>query len=640
MVQNTEIQPKLRQTKTNDEFWNYYQNLILTQVIPYQEKVLLDEIPGVEESHAIENFRIAAGRSQGEFYGMVFQDSDVAKWLEAVSNAIAISDDPRFRSKADEMIELIGSAQEPDGYLDTYFQIKAPDRKWTDLEEAHELYCMGHMIEASVAHFESTNEDSFLKIGCRIADCIDARFGKSKARGIPGHPEIELALMRLYHATGEKRYLKLAEYFIDERGTQPNYFKEETERRNFSISGMNPLDTEYAQNNRPVRELSEAVGHAVRAVYLYTAMADLAADIHDEKLYEACERLWDDIVKRKMYITGGIGSTVHGEAFTIPYDLPNDTVYAETCASVGVVFFAREMLQIKPDRKYADVMERELYNGVLSGMQHDGKRFFYVNPLEVDPEISGKLYGYEHVLPERPQWYACACCPTNVARCITALSKYAWGENENTIYSHLYLGGTFHSQIMKNVAVTVESEYPWKGKIHYTISGNRSDRKFTLAIRIPAWAEHVELTRNEKKADPEMKDGYALFREMDLGDQIQVTFDMPVRKIYASTRVRKDAGLAAVMRGPIVYAAEEADNGKQLYDLAFSDAEFETEMVHDPVIGSYVQVRTMGRRYTSKEDTLYTPVRPESIDQKLILIPYFLWGNRGLGEMRVFIRDY
>lgn len=643
MVHNVEHQPKLKQTVVDDTFWSYFQNLILNQVIPYQEKILKDEIPGIEKSHAIENFRIAAGLSNGDFYGMVFQDSDLAKWMEAVSNAMAISDNPWFHEKADAMIDLIGKAQDPDGYLDTFFQIKHPDQKWTNLQECHELYCMGHMIEATVAHYESTGEEKFLNIGKKTADCIDARFGKDKHRGIPGHPEIEIALLRLYHATKEKKYLNLAKYFIDERGTTPNFFEEEAKSKKIKVWDMDYGDTEYAQNNKPVRELDEAVGHAVRAVYLYTAMADLASDINDEELAKACERLWDNIVDKKMYITGGIGSTAEGEAFTINYDLPNDTAYAETCASVAMVFFAREMLQMNPNRKYADIMEKEFYNGLLSGMQHDGKRFFYVNPLEVDPTVSGKVSGYRHVLPERPQWYACACCPPNVARSITALSKYAWGENENVIYSHMYIGGVFSSSKIKGVSVKVESEYPWAGRIRYSIEANPDHRSFTMAVRIPEWAQNPIILHagQNVQIDTVMKDGYAYLSGLsEEGDNIEVTFDMPVRRIYANTCARKDAGKVAVARGPIVYALEEKDNGKQLFDLVLPpDAAFVTERKTDSIIGEYVGISACGQRCVSEMEKLYSENKPSRKTQKLMFIPYYLWGNRGPGEMSVWVRE-
>lgn len=643
MIHNIEQQPQLRQTRVDDAFWNDYQNLILEQVIPYQEQILRDQIPDIERSHAIENFRIAAGRSEGEFYGMVFQDSDLAKWMEAVSNAMAIRDNPELVAKADEMIALIGEAQEPDGYLDTYFQIKEPGRKWMNLMEAHELYCMGHMIEAAVAHYESTGDDSFLSIGCRMADCIDARFGKDKMRGVPGHPEIEIALMRLYHATKEGRHLALARYFIDERGTEPNYFAAEAEHKDFRVFDMDPNDRGYMQNDRPVREMSEATGHAVRAVYLYTAMADLAAEIGDEALYEACERLWNNVTGHKMYITGGVGSTGFGEAFTVNDDLPNDTGYAETCASVAMVFWAREMLQMHTDRRYADVMERELYNGVLSGMQHDGKRFFYVNPLEVDPHVTGVLADYRHVLPERPQWYACACCPPNVARLITALSRYAWGENEETIYAHLYLGGTYTSQTIPSVSLQVESAYPMEGQLRYTVATNPGQRSFTLAIRIPAWAQNVHLTRDGRilDADSLMADGYVYLEGMCVeGECVTLTFDLPVRRIYANTRVRLDAGLVAVMRGPMVYAAEQIDNGAGLYNLALlTNAPLIERRAQDDRMGDYIEIRGQGVRYAAQSDDLYSDTRPQPQPQELVLVPYYLWGNRGGGEMRVWMRE-
>ena len=414
---------------------------------------------------------------------------------------------------------------------------------------------------------------------------------------------------------------------------------------------MDSKDRDYAQNNKPVRELTEAVGHAVRAAYLYTAMADLAADIHDEELQAACERLWNNIVNQKMYVTGGIGSTVHGEAFTIPYDLPNDTVYAETCASVAMVFFAREMLQMNPSGRYADVMEKELYNTVLSGMQHDGTRFLYVNPLEVDPSVSGKVPGYEHVLPKRPQWYACACCPPNVSRCITALSKYAWGENAHTIYAHLYVGGSFASSCIPGVSIDVESEYPWKGNVCYTIGENKENREFTLAIRIPAWARNTAATLRLRHGEEEisrsvsveesLRDGYLYLSDLThAGDRVEIRFDMPVRRIYANPKVRKDAGLVAVMRGPIVYALEEKDNGAELYALSLPEhAQFAMEETTDPVLGTYVRLSADGYRDTSDGESLYSEKKPETVGQKLTFVPYYLWGNRGIGEMRVWVRS-
>ncbi len=364
-----------------------YQKLVREVVIPYQYQVLEDKQEGVEKSHALENLRLAAKKNRGEeltedFYGMVFQDSDVAKWLEAAAYTLGQQPDAQLEQLVDQVIALLGEAQQEDGYLNSYFTVKAPDKKWTDLQEAHELYCAGHLMEAACAHYEATGKDSLLSIMRKNADCIYEQFTKRNPRGCPGHPEVELALMRLYRATGDEKYKELCGHFLDARGQEPNYFQEEKETRGWTLWGSinEAVDTDYMQASLPVRQQKDAVGHAVRAVYLYTAMADLAGESGDQSLVDACHALWESVTHRQMYVTGGIGSTVLGEAFTVDYDLPNATVYAETCASIGLIFFARQMLQLEAKGEYADVIERALYNTVLAGMQLDGKRFFYVNP--------------------------------------------------------------------------------------------------------------------------------------------------------------------------------------------------------------------------------------------------------------------
>ena len=374
----------LRQIKIRDPFWSNLQKKIIEVVIPFQERVLNDQEEGVEKSHALDNFRIAAGLKEGEFYGMVFQDSDVAKWLEGVAYSLAVKPDPALEQRADDIIAVIEKAQQPDGYLNTYFTIKEPDHRWQNLLECHELYCAGHMMEAAVAYYEVTGKDRLLKVMERMADHIAERFGPDREHGIPGHQEVEIGLMRMYRATGKEAYKCLARYFLEERGKNPAFFEEETKRRGWEHFHMDPKDTKYNQSHATVYEQDEAVGHSVRAVYMYTAMADLAAEEKDEKLFAACRRLFDNVTEKKMFVTGGIGSTVEGEAFSVEYELPNDTNYAETCASIGLVFFAHNMLKTEKNGRYADVMERALYNGIISGMQLDGKRFFYVNPLEVN----------------------------------------------------------------------------------------------------------------------------------------------------------------------------------------------------------------------------------------------------------------
>lgn len=626
--------------KINDSFWTPIQNLIMDVVLPFQADVLEDKIPTAEKSHAVQNFRIAAGEAEGEFYGMVFQDSDVAKWLEAAAYALGIRPDGALEQKADELIALIGRAQEPDGYLNTYFSVKEPSHKWQNLLECHELYCAGHMIEAAVAYYETTGKDTFLNIMRRTADLICNRFGEGKIRGIPGHQEIELALFRLYKATGEKKYLKTAKYFLDERGKEPSYFEEELASRDWNHWGTTSENREYAQNHAPVREQKQAVGHSVRAVYMYTAMAAVAAENGDSELLSACRTLWDNIVNKRMYITGGIGSTHHLESFTIDYDLPNDTVYAETCASVAMIFFARRMLEIKPVGNYADIMELELYNGVLSGMQLDGKRFFYVNPLEVVPGVSGELPGYKHVLPQRPQWYGCACCPPNVARLLTSLGQYAWGENENCAYNHLYIGGSVDLRLAGGVSIECATSYPWENTIRYKVHLKVSKAEFTFAIRIPAWSKEFSLTVNGDLCQPEIKNGYAyITREWNVGDEIILTLCMKPRRIYANSQVRANAGCVALMRGPLVYCFEECDNGANLSALRLPRS---SEIICDnkkfDLVGDVTVLKAEGVRVESCGE-LYSDIPPENKRAGLSAIPYFAWGNRKSGGMRVWILE-
>ena len=628
----------LNQVSVKDGFWSPLQKLVVETVLPYQADALEDRVEGAEKSHAIENFRIAAGDSKEDFYGMVFQDSDLAKWLEAVAYSLIIKPNTALEQKADEVIALIGRAQESDGYLNTYFILKEPEHKWQNLQECHELYCAGHMIEAAVAYKEATGKDSFLNIMCKTADLICSRFGKGKVRGYPGHQEIELALLRLYRMTGKQEYLDTARYFLDERGTEPEYFQEEVKQRDWAHFHLDPEDRKYAQVHAPVRQQEKAVGHAVRATYMYTAMADLAAETEDQELREACRRLWNNIVNRQMYITGGIGATVHGEAFSIDYELPNDLIYAETCASVAMVFFARRMLEMEVKGEYADILEKELYNGILSGMQLNGRQFFYVNPLEVVPGVSGVLPEYKHVLPERPKWYGCACCPPNVSRLLTSLGEYAWGENQDGVFAHTFLGGTASFQCGGGVQIDCKSAYPWNGAIQYTIhpSGGQSD--FFFAVHIPGWCKNISVSVNGEAVQPNKKDGYAyLERQWHEGDTVDLKLEMEVQRMYANPKVRADAGCVALMRGPVVYCFEETDNGG---DLAALRIPRETKItVREEELSNIgkVPVLTMEGLRLKGGDALYCDKPFESKPVTLRAVPYYAWGNRKPGGMRVWM---
>ena len=635
---------RLDQVQIKDGFWTQMQDLVTDVVIPFQERVLNDEEEGVEKSHAIDNFRIAAGVAEGEFYGMVFQDSDVAKWLEGVAYSLVIKPDADLEARADAIIDIVAQAQQEDGYLNTYFTIKEPEHRWQNLLECHELYCAGHMMEAAVAYYEATGKDKLLHVMERMADHIISRFGDApdKVKGIPGHQEVEIGLMRMYHATGKTEYKDMARYFLEERGKDPNFFKKEAEKRDWEHFGMKPEDTKYNQSHTTVYEQDEAVGHSVRAVYMYTAMADLAAEDGDEKLFTACRRLWNNMIQKKMYITGGIGATVVGESFSVPYELPNDTVYAETCASIGLVFFAKQMLKSEKSGVYADVMERALYNGIISGMQRDGKRFFYVNPLEVNPGTSGVAAGYEHVIPERPGWYACACCPPNLVRMVTSLGKYAWDEDDDVIWSHLFIGSEVS---FEKADIRVESSYPWEGRVTYHVAA-KTEEVFTLAIHIPSYIRRaqlfVKINGQTVVTDAAMKDGYLyLERTWGSADEVMIEFAMPVRKVYANTKVREDIGCVAIMRGPVVYCFEGVDNGEEIQAL-FINKELYAQTVTgtEGVLAGMTLLDIAGKRLSyAGGDDLYCEQAPQMEEVTLRAIPYFAWGNRGLNQMRVWMHE-
>lgn len=627
----------------SDSFLGRYVSLINDVVIPYQEKVLNDEIPDAEKSHAIENFRLAAqvietGKCDEEFYGMVFQDSDVAKWLEAAAYSLLKNPDEKLEKHCDDIIDLIGRAQHMDGYLNTYFTVKAPGKRWTDLLEAHELYCAGHMMEAAVAYAECTGKRKLLDIMCRMADHIYKHFIEEGASGYPGHPEVELALMRLYRFTKDEKYKKLAIHFINVRGVDSDYFINERKNSNFTVWGSDGKNKEYSQNHAPVREQTKAVGHAVRAVYLYTGLADVAAETNDEELKNVCKTLWENITKCRMYITGAIGSAYEGEAFTKDYHLPNDTAYAETCASIGLIFFARKMLDLEKDSSYADTMERALYNCVLAGMQLDGKRFFYVNPLEVIPGISGEAVTHQHALPERPKWFACACCPPNVARLLSSVGRYAWSQEGTLVYSHLFIGGTLDLNDTIGGKIKVETEIPYGDKVIYSFEPKQRTILMTLAIRIPFWSKNTVITRNGKEADYKVVNGYAYITgEFTAEDEVIVKFDMSVKRVFASGKVSADSGRVAFLRGPLIYCAEGVDNNDEVLGLSVKK-EADAEACISDELGGIIKI-TVDSYKTITDDMLYSFKRPETEPCKLELIPYYAWGNRGINQMRVWLPE-
>lgn len=626
-----------------DQFFGVYEKLMKDVVIPYQEKVLKDEIPDVEKSHAIDNFKAAAklckeGTCDESFYGMVFQDSDVAKWLEAAAYSLKKYPDQELEKRMDEVIDIIGLSQHEDGYLNSYFTVKEPNKRWTNLEEGHELYCAGHMIEAAIAYAECVGKTKLLDIMCRMVDHIYQHFIIEQAKGYPGHPEVELALMRMYHYTGKETYKELAKHFIEVRGADPQYFAKESQIRKWTVWGSSGKNPEYAQCHLPVREQTKAVGHAVRAVYLYTGMADLALSTKDESLKRACKVLWENIVNNKMYVTGAIGSAYEGEAFTKDFHLPNDTIYGETCASIGLIFFARKMLEIELDGKYGDVMERALYNCVLAGMQLDGKRFFYVNPLEVIPGISGEAANLLHVKPTRPKWFACACCPPNVARLLTSIGRYAWMQDKATIYCHLFIGGTLTLEGEVEGKIISKTDYPYGDVITYLFEPQNQTMELTLAIRLPFWSDCTRITRNGCGIEYKAKNGYAYIKgSFTNEDELKVYFDRSVKKIYASSKVSANSTKVAFSKGPLIYCAEGVDNQEDVLELRVKKGGEVTDC-QTAILGGVEQIIVEGEKIL-KEESLYSFHEPKSTPYKITLVPYYTWGNRGLNQMRVWLPE-
>ena len=659
----------IKKVSVDDRFWSSKTELVRKEVIPYQWEILNDRVPDANPSFCMHNFR-AAGllnkrmKTEGsayeppkytyrgfavfpdkredakddEFYGFLFQDSDFSKWIEAVGYSLATHPDKVLEDIADKAIDIVCAAQLPNGYLDTYYIINGMDKSFTDLRDHHELYCMGHLIEGAIAYYEATGKDKLLNAAKGFADYVYGLFGKEegKIKGYPGHEIAEMALFRLYDITHENRYKELAEYFIDQRGQAPLYFEQEHPE-------MKGKPDYYHQAHLPVREQREAVGHAVRAVYLYSGMADMARLTGDKELLNACKALWSSIVNEKMYITGGIGGTHIGESFSFPFDLPNDTAYAETCASIGLVFFAERMLRIEPSREYSDIMELALYNGILSGMALDGKSFFYVNPLEVLPEACKKDERKEHVKPIRQKWFGCACCPPNIARLVSSISKYAYSESDDTLFVHLYMGSHLVKDVGgKEVRVDVATDYPDKGNIKIDVTG-AAGTDFKLALRIPGWAEGKYAIKTDGLETYEFINGY-IYLNGFTGDthHISLELEMKPRVVFADKKVTEDANRIAVMRGPVVYCAEEKDNGKNLKGIIvkrpFEISESTiSEFGTDTVALDLEAYRLMPSGSEFMESSLYMNFEDVEEEEKILrLIPYSLWANRGEGEMSVY----
>ena len=630
---------QLSKINITDAFWKRYTDLVEDVIIPYQWDIMNDNIPGVESSHCLENFKIAAGLKKGQFYGAVFQDTDVAKWLEAVGYSLAEKKNEKLEKLADDAIDVIVQAQQKDGYLDTYFIIKEPEQRWRNLCEGHELYSAGHMIEAAIAYYEGTGKRKLLDSMIRLADLICRTFGPEEGQnhGYPGHQEIELALVRLYRVTQDKKYLKQAKYFLDIRGVGENYFLVERKQKNFKriFPELEDYDPAYSQSHEPVRKQKTAEGHAVRAVYMYSAMADVAEEYQDKELMEACENLWENITQKRMYITGGIGSSGFLERFTTDYDLQNDSNYSETCASIGMALFSLRMANITRDSRYAEVMEQELYNNILAGIAQDGKSFFYVNPLEIKPRQCMPHTSRAHVKARRQKWFGVACCPPTIARTLASLGQYIYGVDGADIYTHLYIGNQTDIPVNNDVVqIRIDSMFPWNGNIKVKVQGVKE--KIKLHFRIPSYSENFQLYCNGEEQELKVNNGYA-YVEICENSRIDIQFDMPVAFLHANYKVSADVGKVAIKRGPIVYCLEEIDNGPDLQCIYLSSKEAHVRKSRS--FPECFEIELQGRRLISKSEGLYSSDGLSYSDVNIQAIPYAYWNNRREGEMLVWIHE-
>ncbi|MDR3050901.1 MAG: glycoside hydrolase family 127 protein [Oscillospiraceae bacterium] len=613
------------------------QRLVKDQVLPYQWDVLHDRVTGVAPSHCIENFRIAAGLAQGEHHGVVFLDSDLYKWLEAAAYCIELfgaEAQQGLAAQADEVCALIAQAQGPDGYINTYYTLKEPHGRFTNLQQGHELYCAGHLFEAAVAYCQATGKRAILDTACRFADYLARVFGTGEGQlpGYPGHQVAEVGLIKLCQATGNRSYLELAEYFIAQRGKQPHYFAQERQRPGYKDIFDAPVirTPAYSQSHmEPVRQ-REAVGHAVRALYMYSAMADLAALTGSEALRQACGALYHSVTQRRMYITGAVGSTECGESFTVDFDLPNDTVYGESCASVGLMMFAARMAALTGEGQYYDTVERAFFNQVLGGISQTGREFFYVGPLAVNPAACRGNPGLAHVKPVRQRWFDVACCPTNIARTIMSIGRYAVGADEDTLYIHIPLACQIRTD---RFAVALHTQYPFGDTLRLQVQ----ERVQNLALRQSALAPIKALLVNGEARPLVALRGYLRLPGLRPGDVVEAAYDLTPRYVVSHPKVTANVGKAAVMRGPLVYCAEQADNGEGIACLRLPPVAAFTQRETFAGAGTVALMAQGTRAVFADREALHQDQLPAQEPAVITLIPYCLWANRGEGEMQVYL---
>lgn len=623
------------QIKLEGQFWHERLDTVLERTVPSQHRKLGEY--GILDSLKLPNPPppLRFPRHANGFTVQVFWDSDVGKWIEAASYALAHRRDADIEAKIEAAVTDLENAQAPDGYLNCWYLGREPEKRWTNLRDNHEMYNAGHLLEGAIAYFQATGRRRFLDIMERYLEHIYATFGTGagQRRGYDGHEEIELALMKLYYLTRERKHLDFATYMINERGRQsPHYFDVERDARDGGDTGQRYVfgNYEYSQSHKPVREQEKVVGHAVRAMYLYTAMADLAAELGDAALKHACEVLWDDVIETKMYVTAGLGPSAHNEGFTHDFDLPNQTAYAETCASVALIFWAQRMLHLDLDGKYADVLELAMFNGALSGLSRDGQHYFYANPLESDGS------------PTRWDWHTCPCCTMNVSRLVASVGSYFLSTAPDGVVFHLYGGIASEVQVAgTNVSLREISNYPWSGDIAIHVDPEVPSA-FDVKLRVPAWCTGARIEVNGQAVDLEIERGYATVRRTwEKGDRIALTLPMHPERLFAHPGVIMDAGRVALKRGPLVYCLEEVDNpGGSVQRLKLPrNSELRTEVRSD-LFDGVVTIKADATAIDEGEfKLLYRTTPPKESQSTLTAVPYFLWANREQGSMVVWVPE-
>jgi len=610
------------QVNITDKFWKPKIDKVATKTLQaciYQTEVATPRIRNFEK----------VARNKGEQHeGIFYDDSDVFKALEAMAYSLKTHPSADMEKKCDEWIDKIAAAQQPDGYLNTWFTLKGLQDKYTDMS-MHEDYNAGHMIEAGVAYFNATGKRKLLDVCIKWADQFDRIFGPDKRHWVTGHEELELALVKLYKVTKNEKYLKLSDWLLSERGH--GYAK--------GYTWTDWKDTAYAQDVLPVKEQSQITGHAVRAMYLYTGAADVAAQTGDQGYIKAMRNVWEDVVYRNMYITGGIGSAGSNEGFSQDYDLPNEQAYCETCASVGMVFWNQRMNALTGNSEYIDVLERSLYNGALDGLSLSGDHFFYGNPLASRGQH------------QRREWFGTACCPANIARLVASLGDYIYAKTDNSIYVNLFVGSNTSIPLKTgNVDVKMETNYPWDGKMKLMINPDKNS-KFSLNLRVPGWAQGqtstndlydlsdfgsaiIYLKVNGKEEAVKIENGYLVInRDWKKGDVVDYELPMQTNRVIARSELKQDANRIAIQRGPLVYCVEGADNNGKAWNIIIpKNTKFETidyKVLDENIKALTTEVPVI----TVSEDG--TSLKTEN--KKITAIPYYTWANRGKNEMQVWL---